>query len=173
MPKAVLIGPPGAGKSSVGRQLAKLWECEIFDSDSEIERVSGKKIADIFTDEGEPAFRAIEREVVLKALREEPGVVALGGGSVLDSTVNEFLQSASLPVAYLEVSISQAAPRVGFNKERPLLAINPRQQWLQLMEKRRPIYEALATHSFNTDNRKPAEVAREIADIFGADHEVN
>ena len=173
MPKAVLIGPPGAGKSSVGRQLAKLWECEIFDSDSEIERVSGKKIADIFTDEGEPAFGAIEREVVLKALREEPGVVALGGGSVLDSTVNEFLQSASLPVAYLEVSISQAAPRVGFNKERPLLAINPRQQWLQLMEKRRPIYEALATHSFNTDNRKPAEVAREIADIFGADHEVN
>ena len=173
MPKAVLIGPPGAGKSSVGRQLAKLWECEIFDSDTEIERVSGKKIADIFTDEGEPAFRAIEREVVLKALREEPGVVALGGGSVLDSTVNDFLQSASLPVAYLEVSISQAAPRVGFNKERPLLAINPRQQWLQLMEKRRPIYEALATHSFNTDNRKPAEVAREIADIFGADHEVN
>jgi shikimate kinase len=173
MPKAVLIGPPGAGKSSVGRQLAKLWECEIFDSDSEIERVSGKKIADIFTDEGEPAFRAIEREVVLKALREEPGVVALGGGSVLDSTVNEFLQAASLPVAYLEVSISQAAPRVGFNKERPLLAINPRQQWLQLMEKRRPIYEALATHSFNTDNRKPAEVAREIADTFGANHEVN
>lgn len=173
MPKAVLIGPPGAGKSSVGRQLAKLWECEIFDSDSEIERVSGKKIADIFTDEGEPAFRAIEREVVLKALREEPGVVALGGGSVLDSTVNEFLQAASLPVAYLEVSISQAAPRVGFNKERPLLAINPRQQWLQLMEKRRPIYEALATHSFNTDNRKPAEVAREIADTFGADYEVN
>ena len=173
MPKAVLIGPPGAGKSSVGRQLAKLWECEIFDSDSEIERVSGKKIADIFTDEGEPAFRAIEREVVLKALREEPGVVALGGGSVLDSTVNEFLQAASLPVAYLEVSISQAAPRVGFNKERPLLAINPRQQWLQLMEKRRPIYEALATHSFNTDNRKPAEVAREIAETFGADHEVN
>ena len=173
MPKAVLIGPPGAGKSSVGRQLAKLWECEIFDSDSEIERVSGKKIADIFTEEGEPAFRAIEREVVLKALREEPGVVALGGGSVLDSTVNEFLQAASLPVAYLEVSISQAAPRVGFNKERPLLAINPRQQWLQLMEKRRPIYEALATYSFNTDNRKPAEVAREIADTFGADHEVN
>jgi len=171
MPKAVLIGPPGAGKSSVGRQLAKLWDCEIFDSDSEIERVSGKKIADIFTDEGEPAFRAIERDVVLKALRNEPGVVALGGGSVLDSAVSEYLQGVSLPVAYLEVSISQAAPRVGFNKERPLLAINPRQQWMQLMEKRRPIYELLATHSFNTDNRKPAEVAREIADVFGAINE--
>jgi shikimate kinase len=173
MPKAVLIGPPGAGKSSVGRQLAKLWDCEVFDSDSEIERVSGKKIADIFTDEGEPAFRAIEREVVLKALKDEPGVVALGGGSVLDSAVSEYLQAGSLPVAYLEVSISQAAPRVGFNKERPLLAINPRQQWMQLMEKRRPIYESLATHSFNTDNRKPAEVAREIADVFGASNAIN
>ncbi len=167
MPKAVLIGPPGAGKSSVGRQLAKLWDCEIFDSDSEIERISGKKIADIFTDEGEPAFRLIEREVVLKALKDEPGVVALGGGSVLDSAVSDFLQASSIPVLYLEVSISQAAPRVGFNKERPLLAINPRQQWMQLMEKRRGIYEALATRRFNTDNRKPAEVAREIAAVIG------
>jgi shikimate kinase len=105
--------------------------------------------------------------VVLKALKEEPGVVALGGGSVLDSAVSEFLQAGSIPVLYLEVSISQAAPRVGFNKERPLLAINPRQQWMQLMEKRRGIYEALATRSFNTDNRKPAEVAREIADVIG------
>jgi shikimate kinase len=167
MPKAVLIGPPGAGKSSVGRQLAKLWECEIFDSDTEIERISGKKIADIFTDDGEPAFRAIEKEVVLSALKSQGGVIALGGGSVLDKDVSDYLQSNSLPVVYLEVTISQAAPRVGFNKERPLLAMNPRQQWMQLMDKRRPIYESLATRSFNTDNRKPAEVAREIADAFG------
>jgi len=167
MPKAVLIGPPGAGKSSVGRQLAKLWECEIFDSDAEIERISGKKIADIFADDGEPAFRAIEKEVVLSALKSQGGVIALGGGSVLDQDVSDYLQSNSLPVVYLEVTISQAAPRVGFNKERPLLAMNPRQQWMQLMDKRRPIYESLATRSFNTDNRKPAEVAREIADAFG------
>jgi shikimate kinase len=86
----------------------------------------------------------------------------------LDKDVADYLQSNSLPVFYLEVTISQAAPRVGFNKERPLLAMNPRQQWMQLMEKRRPIYESLATRSFNTDNRKPAEVAREIADAFGA-----
>ncbi|CAB4735384.1 MAG: shikimate kinase [Actinobacteria bacterium] len=167
MPKAVLIGPPGAGKSSVGRQLAKLWDCEIFDSDSEIEKVSGKKIADIFTEDGEPAFRAIEREVVLSALKSEPGVIALGGGSVLDETVADYLRSSSIPVLYLEVSISQAAPRVGFNKERPLLAMNPRQQWMALMEKRRAIYEGLATQSFNTDNRKPAEVASEIAQTLG------
>ena len=166
MPKAVLIGPPGAGKSSVGRQLAKLLDCEIFDTDLEIERVSEKKIADIFTDDGEPAFREVEKVVVLAALKNQTGVVALGGGSVLEQEVADYLIAQSLPVFYLEVSISQAAPRVGFNKERPLLAINPRQQWMQLMEKRREIYESLATQKFSTDNKKPAEVAREIADAI-------
>jgi shikimate kinase len=168
MPKAVLIGPPGAGKSSVGRQLAKILTCEILDTDLEIERQSGKKISAIFTDDGEAVFRALEKSVVLDALQNAKGVVALGGGSVLDSDVADYLSKSSIPVAYLEVSISQAAPRVGFNKERPLLTINPRQQWMALMEKRRPIYESLATFKIATDNRKPAEVAQEIAASIGA-----
>jgi shikimate kinase len=168
MPKAVLIGPPGAGKSSVGRQLAKILTCEILDTDVEIERQSGKKISAIFTDDGEAVFRALEKSVVLDALQNAQGVVALGGGSVLDSDVADYLSKSSIPVAYLEVSISQAAPRVGFNKERPLLTINPRQQWMALMEKRRPIYESLATFKIATDNRKPAEVAQEIAASIGA-----
>jgi len=168
MPKAVLIGPPGAGKSSVGRQLAKILTCEILDTDLEIERQSGKKISAIFTDDGEAVFRALEKGVVLDALQNATGVVALGGGSVLDSDVADYLSKSSIPVAYLEVSISQAAPRVGFNKERPLLTINPRQQWMALMEKRRPIYESLATFKIATDNRKPAEVAQEIATSIGA-----
>ena len=168
MPKAVLIGPPGAGKSSVGRQLAKILTCEILDTDQEIERQSGKKISTIFTDDGEAVFRALEKSVVLDALQNAKGVVALGGGSVLDSDVADYLSKSSIPVAYLEVSISQAAPRVGFNKERPLLTINPRQQWMALMEKRRPIYESLATFKIATDNRKPAEVAQEIATSIGA-----
>ncbi|MCX6454504.1 MAG: shikimate kinase [Actinobacteria bacterium] len=168
MPKAVLIGPPGAGKSSVGRQLAKILTCEILDTDQEIERQSGKKISAIFTDDGEAVFRALEKSVVLDALQNAKGVVALGGGSVLDSDVADYLSKSSIPVAYLEVSISQAAPRVGFNKERPLLTINPRQQWMALMEKRRPIYESLATFKIATDNRKPAEVAQEIATSIGA-----
>ncbi|CAB4690684.1 MAG: shikimate kinase [Actinobacteria bacterium] len=168
MPRAVLIGPPGAGKSSVGRQLAKILECEILDTDLEIEKKSGKKIAEIFTEDGEPAFRALEREVVLAALTTASGVVALGGGSILDNEVADYLSKSSIPIAYLEVSISQAAPRVGFNKERPLLALNPRQQWMSLMEKRRPIYESLATFKVATDNRKPAEVAQEIASSIGA-----
>ena len=168
MPKAVLIGPPGAGKSSVGRQLAKILTCEILDTDQEIERQSGKKISAIFTDDGEAVFRALEKSVVLDALQNAKGVVALGGGSVLDSDVADYLSKSSIPVAYLEVSISQAAPRVGFNKERPLLTINPRQQWMALMVKRRPIYESLATFKIATDNRKPAEVAQEIATSIGA-----
>jgi shikimate kinase len=167
MPKAVLIGPPGAGKSSVGRQLAKLLQCEILDTDLEIEKRSGKKISDIFTEDGEPAFRAIEKEVVIEALMEANGVVALGGGSVLDSDVADLLKKSGLPVAYLQVSISQAAPRVGFNKERPLLTINPRQQWMALMEVRRPIYESLSTMQIATDNRKPVEVAQEIIAALG------
>jgi shikimate kinase len=167
MPRAVLIGPPGAGKSSVGRALAKLLQCEVLDTDKEVERISGKKIAEIFTDDGEPVFRAIEKDVVLQALKNEVGIVALGGGSVLDTDVADFLRGSEMAVAYLEVSISQAAPRVGFNKERPLLALNPRQQWMSLMEKRRPIYESLATLRIATDNRKPAEVAAEIAAAIG------
>jgi len=167
MPKAVLIGPPGAGKSSVGRQLAKILQCAILDTDSEVEKISGKKIAEIFTEDGEPAFRLIEKQVVLEALKTAPGVVALGGGSVLDEDVAAFLRSGNIPVAYLEVSISQAAPRVGFNKERPLLALNPRQQWMTLMEKRRPIYESLATIRITTDSSKPADVAQEIATAIG------
>ncbi len=167
MPKAVLIGPPGAGKSSVGRQLAKILQCEILDTDIEIEKISGKKISEIFTEDGEPAFRVLEKSVVLDALNIASGVVALGGGSVLDVDVANYLRNSKIPVAYLEVSISQAAPRVGFNKERPLLALNPRQQWMALMEKRRPIYESLATMRVATDNRKPAEVAQEIANAIG------
>jgi shikimate kinase len=139
-----------------------------LDTDQEIERQSGKKISAIFTDDGEAVFRALEKSVVLDALQNAKGVVALGGGSILDSDVADYLSKSSIPVAYLEVSISQAAPRVGFNKERPLLTINPRQQWMALMEKRRPIYESLATFKIATDNRKPAEVAQEIATSIGA-----
>jgi shikimate kinase len=168
MPKAVLIGPPGAGKSSVGRQLAKILTCEILDTDQEIERQSGKKISAIFTDDGEAVFRALEKSVVLDALQNANGVVALGGGSILDSDVADYLSKSSIPVAYLEVSISQAAPRVGFNKERPLLAINPRQQWMNLMSERRPVYEKLATDTVSSDSKKPHEVAKVIVEKIKA-----
>ena len=143
-------------------------DCQVVDTDSVIEKKSGKTISEIFVEDGEAQFREIEREVVLDEIKNNESVLALGGGSVLNAEVAQSLRDNSVPVIYLEVSISQAAPRVGFNKDRPLLTMNPRQQWLALMEVRRPIYEGLASFKVNTDNRKPAEVAAEIAGFLGA-----
>ena len=166
MPEVILIGAPGAGKSSVGRQLGKVLQIPFVDTDKKIEEKAGKKISEIFIEDGEPRFRLIEKEVVLEEIERAEGVLALGGGSILDSDVAGALSKMKEKVIYLEVSISNAAPRVGFNKDRPLLSVNPRQQWLTLMEKRRPIYENLAGHKVSTDNRKPSEVVKEIQGII-------
>lgn len=162
MRSIILMGPPGSGKSTVGKVLAKDMNLTLIDTDRVIEERQGRSISEIFLTDGEDGFRAIEREVVLECLQREDCVIALGGGSVLDSEVQNIL-SQQPEVIFLDVSISNAAPRVGFNKERPLLMGNPRQQWLQLMEKRRGIYEKLATRTVSTDNRKANEVAHEIA----------
>ena len=166
MPNLIIIGPPGAGKSSVGRQLGKVMQTPFTDTDKIIEERAGKKIAEIFLEDGEPIFREIEREVVLEEIAKEEGILALGGGSILDAEVDKELSRLKSRVIYLEVSISNAAPRVGFNKDRPLLAVNPRQQWMALMEKRRPIYERLAGHKVSTDNKKPSEVVNEIQGLI-------
>ncbi|MEY3705279.1 MAG: hypothetical protein RLZZ79_335 [Actinomycetota bacterium] len=165
MEQIILIGPPGAGKSSVGKLLAVELGRDFVDTDHLIETKSGKKISDIFLEDGEASFREFERDVVLSSLSEIDGVIALGGGSVLDPAVADELSKKS-SVVYLEVSISNAAPRVGFNKERPLLLGNPRQQWLALMESRRAIYESLAKLRVSTDNKKPKEVVAEIMDLL-------
>ncbi|MCX6450156.1 MAG: shikimate kinase [Actinobacteria bacterium] len=162
MPSAILIGPPGAGKSSVARALSKITKYSVIDTDIEIEKKVGKSISDIFLDDGEPFFRQVELEVLLSCLQESDAILALGGGSVLSDKAQLALKNSKAPIIFLDVSISNAAPRVGFNKDRPLLTLNPRQQWLTLMQVRRPIYESLATIKVNTDNRKPAEVAEEI-----------
>ena len=138
MQSIVLIGPPGAGKSTVAKYLSKELNKTWIDTDQVIEKQTGRQISEIFLTDGEEYFRRLEKEVVLKTLDEEDSVIALGGGSVLDPDVEQRLQDFS-EVIFLDVSISNAAPRVGFNKERPLLMGNPRQQWLALMEKRRPI----------------------------------
>ncbi|MGA1117377.1 MAG: shikimate kinase [Candidatus Nanopelagicaceae bacterium] len=159
--RIILIGPPGAGKTTLGKMLAKELDLQSIDTDAEIERQTGKKIGDIFIEEGESGFRKIEKEIVLKYLEEENVVISLGGGSILDPEVEEFLRNEP-QVVYLEVSISNAAPRVGFNTERPLLLANPRQQWLKLFEERRERYEALGRYRVNTDNKKPKETVAEI-----------
>ncbi len=163
MPRAILIGPPGAGKSTIGKALAKKLNVDFADTDQLIEQHAAKKITDIFVEDGEAVFRDMENMVVAKALQETSGVLALGGGSVMSAPTQELLASMKPHVILLEVSISQAAPRVGFNKDRPLLMVNPRQQWQSLLEKRLPTYRALAGFTVSTDSMKPAEVAEMIA----------
>ena len=162
--KVVLIGPPGAGKSTIGKALAKEIATEFIDSDSEIERITGKKISDIFVEEGEAVFRKTEVEVVTALLDGFEGVIALGGGAPINTQIQEALTGVDFPVIFIDVSISQAANRIGFNKDRPLLLINPRQQWMNLMSERRPIYEKLASQTVNSDSQKPHEVAKLISE---------
>ena len=166
--KIVLIGPPGAGKSSIGKALAKELNLNFIDSDSEIEKISHKKISEIFIEDGEPAFRLLEVDVVRKVLSDFEGVISLGGGAPINAEIQEVLQDANYPVVFIDVSIAQAATRIGFNKDRPLLLVNPRQQWISLMNDRRPIYEKLASQTISSDNQKPHEVAKQISDKLKA-----
>lgn len=166
--KIVLIGPPGAGKSSIGKALAKELSLNFIDSDSEIEKISHKKISEIFIEDGEPAFRLLEVDVVRKVLSDFEGVISLGGGAPINKEIQDLLVDANYPVVFIDVSIAQAATRIGFNKDRPLLLVNPRQQWISLMNERRPIYEKLASQTISSDNQKPHEVAKQISDKLKA-----
>jgi len=166
--KIVLIGPPGAGKSSIGKALAKELNLNFIDSDSEIEKLSHKKISEIFIEDGEPAFRLLEVDVVRRVLADFDGVISLGGGAPINAEIQEVLEDADYPVVFIDVSIAQAATRIGFNKDRPLLLVNPRQQWISLMNDRRPIYEKLASQTISSDNQKPHEVAKQISDKLKA-----
>lgn len=159
-PLAVLIGPPGAGKSTIGALLAEHWGSDFRDTDQLVEQAEGRSIADIFVDDGEAAFRAMERSTVLEALASDGGVLALGGGAVLDTAVQEAL--AGHRVVFLDVGIADAATRIGFAGSRPLLAVNPRASWTRLMQVRRPTYEALSSLRVDTAGRQPAEVVAEV-----------
>ena len=161
----MLIGPPGSGKSTVAAALGARWQLAVRDTDDDIERAAGKTISDIFVDDGEPVFRELERAAVAAALTEHDGVLALGGGSVLDDATQAALAAYTAVggvVVFLDVSLAHAAPRVGFNTARPLLLGNPRARWAALMEERRPVYERVATLRVPTDGVTPTEIAEEI-----------
>jgi shikimate kinase len=161
-PTVVVIGPPGSGKSTVGRLVAERLGVAFRDTDHDVEEAAGKPIGDIFVDDGEERFRELERAAVRDALAEHDGVLALGGGAVLDAATQADL--AGLRVVYLEVGLSDAVKRVGLASARPLLVLNPRSQFRKLMEERRPIYERLAMIKVVTDDRKPGDVAGEIVE---------
>jgi len=165
-PRVVLVGPMGAGKSTVGHLLADVWGVDFRDTDRDIEARAGKSVQDIFVDEGEPEFRALERAAVAEALAGHDGVLALGGGAVLAEETRALL--AGHHVVFLRVGISDAAQRVGLGVARPLLLGNVRGRVKQLIEERAPLYEAVATYVVDTDGLSPEEVAASVEVVMSA-----
>lgn len=164
VPLVVLVGPMGVGKSTVGQLLAERLGVSYRDTDDDIVAEQGRAIAEIFVDEGEPAFRAIEKQAVHTALAAHDGVLALGGGAILDADTRSLL--AGHQVVYLSMDVEEAVKRTGLNAARPLLAVNPRKQWRELMEARRNLYEEVATAVVATDGRTPEEVTRAALDAL-------
>ena len=165
-PRVILIGPPGAGKSSVGKSLARLLQEEFIDTDLVIAARENKSISEIFVDQGEPYFRKVEEEVLLDVLKNHKGVLSLGGGAPLSPSAQSAIKESGSTVIFLDVSLAAAAPRVGFNRDRPLLLGNPRAQWQELMNTRRPIYESLAQHQVVTDKLSPTQAANAIVTLL-------
>lgn len=162
-PYAVLVGPPGAGKSTIGRRLAHALGLELFDTDAAIERETNRTIADIFASDGEPEFRRIEERIVAEALRTHSGIVSLGGGAVLSAATRAML--ANHTVVYLEISVAEGLRRTGANTSRPLLAgPDARSKYQELMRHRRPLYRSVATVRVRTDGRSPARVVGQLVD---------
>ncbi|MFE2525332.1 shikimate kinase [Streptomyces sp. NPDC059382] len=163
-PLVVLVGPMGSGKSTVGELLAAGLGVPYRDTDADIVAATGREISDLFVDEGEPYFRELERQAVAAAVAEHTGVLSLGGGAVLDEGTRGLL--VGMPVAYLSMDVEEAVRRVGLGAARPLLAVNPRRQWRELMEARRHLYTEVARVVVATDDRTPEEVAQAVLDAL-------
>ncbi|MEU4570778.1 shikimate kinase [Micromonospora sp. NPDC023956] len=164
-PVCVLVGAPGAGKSTVGRALAKALDVEFRDTDEDIERMAGKPIPEIFVDEGETHFRTLERAAVAAALASCTGVLALGGGAVLAEENRAALVGHT--VVHLSVELTDAIKRVDLGVGRPLLSINPRATLRYLLDQRRPFYREVATATVVTDGRDPEAVVTEVLTLLG------
>jgi shikimate kinase len=163
-PVAVVVGAPGAGKSTIGAAVAGLLGVPFADADAIIEQRAGKPIPEIFIDDGEDAFRALERTVVAESLTGFDGVLALGGGAILHDGTRALL--AEHTVVYLSVELSDAVRRVGLGAGRPLLSVNPRATLKFLLDQRRPLYASVATHTVTTDGRSPEEISAEVVALL-------
>ena len=158
MTRIVLIGAPGSGKSTVGVALAAHLQWPFVDTDALIEMKESKKITDLFVDNGEEYFRNVEFETLKEVLQETSAVISLGGGAPISQPAQDALVTSDSTIVFLDVSLATAAPRVGFNRDRPLLLGNPRAQWQALSDQRRPIYEQLATLSIKVDDMTVDEI---------------
>ena len=156
----MLVGPPGSGKSTAARAVADRLGVACRDTDDDVQESTGSSIADLFVEHGEEHFRDLERAAVAAALHEHDGVLAVGGGAVLAPGTRDLLTGRT--VVFLDVGITDAARRIGLNRDRPLLLGNPRAQWIRLMAARRPLYEEVASVTVPTDGRTPDEVADEV-----------
>ncbi|WP_210502393.1 shikimate kinase [Nocardioides xinjiangensis] len=163
-PRVVLVGPMGAGKTTVAALLGQAWGVPVRDTDADIEASTGREISDIFVESGEEHFREFEAAAVAAAVAEHDGVLALGGGAVLRAETRELL--AGLPVVFLRVGLGDAVKRVGLGVGRPLLLGNVRARIKALLDERTPVYESVATHVVDTDGRTPAEVAADIEELL-------
>jgi shikimate kinase len=169
----VLIGPPSAGKSSVGALLAAELGVPFADTDDMVAAAAGKPVGDIFVDDGEPVFRELERAAVARGLESagasgasgasspDGGVLALGSGAVLDPDVRRMI--AGQPIVYLEAGFAAIAKRTGMDRPRVVIPGNPRGMLRAMLEERRPVYAELATITVPTDDMAPEEVAADLA----------
>jgi shikimate kinase len=157
-PRVILIGPMGSGKTTIGQLLAAELKVAFRDTDHVIEEKSGRSVADIFLEDGEDEFRALEKKVLRDELLSDDTVLALGGGAPISMDAQSALRAIASPVVYLDISLATVAPRIGFNRDRPLLLHNPRGQWQTLMEARRPIYESIADTIVDVNDKSESEI---------------
>ena len=165
-PRVILIGPMGSGKTTIGQLVATRLDIAFRDTDHVIEERSGRTVADIFLEDGEDAFRLLEKAVLRDELLSDETVLALGGGAPISMDAQSALRAIASPVIYLDISLATVAPRIGFNRDRPLLLHNPRGQWQTLMEARRPIYESIADTVIDVNTKSESDIVSEILEVI-------
>ena len=165
-PRVILIGPMGSGKTTIGQLIAKRLDIAFRDTDQVIEGETGRTVSDIFLEDGEDAFRLLEKSVLRNELLSDGTVLALGGGAPISMDAQSALRAIASPVVYLDISLATVVPRIGFNRDRPLLLHNPRGQWQTLMEARRPIYESIADTVIDVNTKSETEIVDEILEVL-------
>lgn len=165
-PRVILIGPMGSGKTTIGQLLASNLGIAFRDTDHVIEERAGKSVSDIFLEDGEDEFRILEKKVLRDELLSDDTVLALGGGAPISVDAQSALRAIASPVVYLDISLATVAPRIGFNRDRPLLLNNPRGQWQTLMEARRPVYESIADTVIDVNEKSEPEIVSQILEVL-------